>query len=128
MASGSPTEQKGPAVIEVPASPLQADAVREAAKKRGMSTGEYVLDCVLTYAGTHLQRSLADWIDQERQLIDEGNVQPCGAQLPQRGLNGEQLAPLVCVRMRGHQHDAVAALDTHAATHPEHRYNTWQAS
>lgn len=114
-------------MLEIPSTQLQGDAIREAAKLRGVSVGDYVLDCAMTYATTHLSRGLADWVEIEERYVAEGNSPACGASLKLPSPDGQperHLGP--CIRVRNHQSDAVAGRESHAFRNADGDLNTWQ--
>lgn len=112
-------------MLEIPSTPLQNDALREAAKQRNTSVGEYVLDAAMTYATTHLSRGLADWVRLEQQYIGEGNATECGATRKLTTADGQAAGELgPCVRIRGHQSDGVAGRESHGFWSGD-ELNTW---
>lgn len=120
-------------MIEVPATDLQQDALREAAKLRNMSLGEYLLDSSMTTATIHLGRSLAEWVGLERQAVNSGKYKECGAVYKRgtivRDSNGaeyqEERDSEPCCRVRGHENDAVAMRDAHVLIRPDGQYESW---
>lgn len=113
-------------MIELPTTQIQADAITEAAKRRGVTVYDWALDCLLTYASNHLGRSLTDWILLEAQYVQRGDYQPCGEQWTvAQGSPAEHT--YTCVRIRGHRVEAVAVRDSHAGYDRDYvTLTTWQ--
>ena len=116
----------GVRMIELPATPIQADAITDAAKTRGMSVTDWALDCLLTYASNHLGRGLGDWITLEAAAVERGDYPPCGAQKTV----GEGTAvehTFTCIRIRNHRIEAAAGRDAHAGYDRDHEtLTTWE--
>lgn len=114
--------------IQVPTYPLQKAAIEEAASKRGMPVGDYVLDCVMTYATTHLSRGLKEWVDLERQVVSEGTYQVCGKTAKRQVLvegQSQWVDSDPCCRILNHEQQAVAGRDAHCLLRPDGQYEVW---
>jgi len=105
-------------VIELPATSIQADAITDAAARRGLSVTDWAMDCLLTYAANHLGRSLADWVATEQEYTQRGDYPACGAtHTVGQGTPAEHT--LTCVRIKNHQREAVASRQAHVGYMPD---------
>lgn len=105
-------------MIELSTTPVQADAITDAARERGMSITDWALDCLLTYASNHLHRGLGDWVAVEQQYVQRGDYPACGqTKVTAEGTPFEHTS--TCLRIKGHRTEAAASRDSHVGYMPD---------